>query len=67
MLYKYRWVPTGEDFACQCGGGRARGYRVEPGRSRKYVRNVFLCDNPKCEEKETFDGSRKGRFLLASH
>lgn len=67
MIHKYTWVPTGETFACSCGG-TARGYRIDPPRSRVYINYVFVCDNPACDRAVVHEGTsreRRGRLILA--
>ena len=60
---KYRWFPTGQTFACRCGG-TVRGYFVSP--SRTYVNHCFVCDNPDCRESVSERTGRTGRLIIAS-
>lgn len=67
MIRKHTWVPTEETFIRACGG-TARGYRIDPPRSRVYLNYVFVCVNPACDRAVVYEGTsqeRRGRLILA--
>lgn len=61
----YTWVrdESGEEWNCACGG-TMMALKVQPDRSRAYVRSIHLCDNPSCKVQPAGSSTQDGRALL---